>query len=239
MILLYILVGLLTGSLLNWVADYAPRFAASDAAAPRPSSPRPALAVWHLLKSLSSHAILMRLPATFWLSIAGELTAVLLFAYLGQRFGPSWKLLHLGAACSLFLLIALIDLRHRLVLNVLVYPAMGIAMIFHSAPPGRDTLVALLGGVFGLLPFLAAAWLKPEGLGAGDVKLAALIGLVVGFPLVVYALLVAVLAGGITTLFLLCTHRWNLKSTIPYAPFLCLGAVFSLVCAPFFLILPH
>lgn len=239
MTLLYALAGLLMGSLLNWAADYLPRFAASDTAIPRPSYPRPVSAVWHVLKSLSSRASLASLPKTFWLDVTEELIAALLFAYLGERFGLSWKLFHLCVACSFFLLIALIDLRYRLVLNVLVFPAMAITLLLHSIPPGGDTIITLLGGVFGLSPFLLAAWLKPGQLGAGDVKLAALIGLIAGFPLVVYALIAAVLTGGVTTVLLLLTHHWDLKSTIPYAPFLCFGAIISLVYAPFLLTFPR
>jgi prepilin signal peptidase PulO-like enzyme (type II secretory pathway) len=232
MILLYAIAGLFLGSFFNWAADYVPQFASK---AITKSSPRLAPAVWHLLTSFTFRASSMRLPPSFRLSIAVELTAALLFAYLGQCFGPSWKLLYLAIVCSFFLLVAIIDLKYRLVLNVLVYPAMAVTLLFHSMPPGWDTLITLLGGMFGLAPFLLMAWLRPGELGAGDVKLAALIGLVVGFPLVVYALIVAVLAGGITTLVLLLTRRWNLESHIPYAPFLCLGAIFSLVYATFLL----
>jgi prepilin signal peptidase PulO-like enzyme (type II secretory pathway) len=66
-------------------------------------------------------------------------------------------------------------------------------------------------------------------MGAGDVKLAALIGLMVGFPRVLWALALGVLAGGVTSILLLLFRLRGLKSYIPYAPFLCSGAIITLV----------
>ncbi len=235
MVLVFAVMGLFLGSLLNWAGDYVPRFASNRAAFP--SAARPASAAWQRLMSFASRKSRPSLPTSSWLSIAVELVTAVLFAYLGQRFGWSWKLLYLVVACSFFLLIAIIDLKYRLVLNVLVYPAAALALLLHSVPPGRDTLAALLGGAVGLSPFLLAALLKPDGIGGGDVKLAALIGLWVGFPHVLWALTLGILAGAATTLGLLLTRHWNLTSHIPYAPFLCLGTVLSLLGVPFFFVL--
>jgi leader peptidase (prepilin peptidase)/N-methyltransferase len=74
-------------------------------------------------------------------------------------------------------------------------------------------------------------------MGGGDVKLAALIGLWVGFPHVLWALTLGILAGAVTTLVLLLSRRWSLTSHIPYAPFLCFGTVLSLLGVPFFFVL--
>ena len=59
--------------------------------------------------------------------------------------------------------------------------------------------------------------------GGGDVKLAAYIGLITGFPGVITALVLTILAGGIVTLLLLITRVVNLRSGIPYGPFLVIG----------------
>jgi prepilin signal peptidase PulO-like enzyme (type II secretory pathway) len=253
MIFLCALVGLLVGSLLNWAGGYLPRFA-SNSAAPSlesPGRPVPALspvactepsaalslskgrsegpAPWHLLTPGRNST---RLQRWHWLEIAVELFTALLFAYLWQRFGPSWKLLLLASCCSFLLLIAVIDLRYRLVLNVLIYPAAAVTLLFHSVPSGRDALTALLGGAVGLSFFSLVALVRRGDMGAGDVKLAALIGLMVGFPQVLWALTLGILAGGITALFLLLTHLRDLKSYMPYAPFLCLGAAITLIYTP-------
>ena len=193
---------------------------------------------WIRLQTSASPLALLRTgsvePRSHWLGVAVELFSALLFAYLWERFGPSWRLLVLASYCSFLLLIAVIDLRHRLVLNVLIYPAAVVALLLRFVPPGEDALTTLLGGAVGLTFFSLVALLRRGGMGAGDVKLAALIGLMVGFPQVVWALTLGILAGGAVALFLFLTHLKDLKSYMPYAPFLCLGAAITLVYIPLY-----
>ena len=66
-------------------------------------------------------------------------------------------------------------------------------------------------------------------MGAGDVKLAGLIGLVVGFPQVLAALLVGVIIGGLVAVFLLVSRLRKRKEPIPFGPFLVVGAMVVLV----------
>jgi leader peptidase (prepilin peptidase)/N-methyltransferase len=69
--------------------------------------------------------------------------------------------------------------------------------------------------------------------GGGDIKLAALIGFALGFPEVLWALLVGIGSGGLVALFLLWTRRGDRQTRIAYAPFLCLGAMVALLFNPF------
>ena len=197
---------------------------------------------WSRLQTSASPSALLRTGPVesrpFWSRVAVEVFSALLFAYLWQRFGPSWRLLLLTSYCSFLLLIAVIDLRYQLVLNVLIYPAAAAAMLLRFVYPGGDALTTLLGGAVGLIFFALVALLRRGGMGAGDVKLAALIGLMVGFPQVVWALTLGILAGGVAALFLLLTQLKELKSYMPYAPFLCLGAAITLVYNPTFPIPP-
>jgi leader peptidase (prepilin peptidase)/N-methyltransferase len=93
------------------------------------------------------------------------------------------------------------------------------------------TLSALFGGALGftllLLPYVLT---RGAGMGYGDVKLAALIGLVCGFPLVAVALLVGIIVGGLVALFLLLSRVvQSRKAAIPYGPFLVAGAMVALI----------
>lgn len=158
--------------------------------------------------------------------------SVVLFTYLGNRFGVSWESIGTALSCSFFVLVAVIDVKYRLVLNILVYPVAGVALACHLFSPDREALMALLGAVMGFALFFLAALANPGGLGGGDVKLAALIGLMVGFPQVLWALALGILAGGVAAIALIIHPRWSGKSTIPYAPFLCLGAIVALLYDP-------
>jgi len=66
-------------------------------------------------------------------------------------------------------------------------------------------------------------------MGWGDVKLAALIGLATGFPLVFMALLMGAILGGLVAVVLLITKKRSRKETIPFAPFLSLATMITLL----------
>lgn len=225
---LWILFGMFVGSVLTWAADRLPRFSSRGIVPPSRSTSRPRLAVWDLLSSIV-HQGPRALPNSFRLEIAVEVLSAALFPYLWERFGPSRKMLVMVIIVSFFLLIAIIDLRYRLVPNALIYPAVAATLLLQLMGPGQSLPTALLGGAVGLAPFLLVALLRPGDIGGGDVKLAGLIGLMVGFPLVLWALILGTVTGGLTAALLLLTHRGGPKSHMPYAPFLCLGALCCLI----------
>ncbi len=134
-----------------------------------------------------------------------------------------------GLVDSLLLLIfAIIDLRQRRVPNRLLglslLVALGFSLTLHQPP----VLSALLGGACGFAGFLLLARWRPGALGMGDVKLAGLVGVMVGFPDVVWALLAAIVAAGIAALALVLSRRARLDQTMAYAPYLAWGACLAL-----------
>ncbi|MSO41869.1 MAG: prepilin peptidase [Solirubrobacterales bacterium] len=117
------------------------------------------------------------------------------------------------------------DLRTRLIPDWLTAPAACLVLVCTAiADPAALPERAAAGlGAGGFL--LAAALARPEGMGLGDVKLAALIGLYLGAS-VVPALLVALLAGSLAGAALWARHGREARGmTIPFAPFLALGAL--------------
>lgn len=67
------------------------------------------------------------------------------------------------------------------------------------------------------------------GLGLGDVKLAAVIGLYLGYSDTVLALFIAFFGGGLVASFLLVTRRARARSRLPFGPFLAMGALLAMV----------
>lgn len=153
----------------------------------------------------------------------------LLFGYLWVRVGPSPRLAILMSYIWILLLVLVIDLRQRLIYNAILLPAALGALVASLLAPPPSLLSALAGGVAGLGILGAVALAYPRGLGAGDVKLAGLIGLMAGFPQVLAALALGVLAGGGIALALLAVRLVGRKSYIPYAPFLAVGAMVALI----------
>ncbi len=135
-------------------------------------------------------------------------------------------------ACCFLVLIAVIDLRRRIVPNALICPAAGLALLVRALPLGRNTLMALVGGAVALLPFLLAALARPGSMGAGDVKLAGLIGLAAGYPQVLWPVSLGIIAGAVVSAILMVLGRREPGSQMPYAPCLCLGAAIALLYNP-------
>ncbi|MBI2868352.1 MAG: prepilin peptidase [Chloroflexi bacterium] len=128
----------------------------------------------------------------------------------------------------LFLVIAVIDLEHRIVPNRIVYPAAVLALVLTFVPGQPGIIASLLGGAVGLGLMLLPVLISRGGMGLGDVKLAALSGLIIGPKMVLLAIFIAVVAGGLIAVFLVVTRLKSRKEAIPFAPFLALGAVLAL-----------
>jgi prepilin signal peptidase PulO-like enzyme (type II secretory pathway) len=137
-----------------------------------------------------------------------------------------------GSLVALLAVVTFTDLRSRLVpdiaLALALMAALPLCLLSEPASvPGR--LIAAWGaGIF----LLAAALIRPSGMGLGDVKLAAVIGFYLGAR-VLEALLVALAAGSVAGLVLLARHGWSARRrTIPFAPCLALGALAALAAQP-------
>jgi len=86
-----------------------------------------------------------------------------------------------------------------------------------------------LGGVVGLGLFLLLAIIGRGALGLGDVKLAGVIGMMVGYPSVLTALMVGAILGGVGAAAMLIMRKATRKTKIAYAPYLVLGALLTLL----------
>jgi prepilin signal peptidase PulO-like enzyme (type II secretory pathway) len=145
------------------------------------------------------------------------------------------------------ILIAVIDLEHRLVLHAtsLVGSSLGLAIGIHL----HGIVSTLIGGLAGygimlLFYLLGVAFVRyvsrrrgevldEPALGYGDVNLAGIAGLLLGWPGIVFGLLITILAGGVGSLIvvgaMLVRHRYRAFAAIPYGPFLVLSIVLLLL----------
>jgi leader peptidase (prepilin peptidase)/N-methyltransferase len=143
--------------------------------------------------------------------------------------------------CCIFLVIIFIDWEHQLILNKITYPMAVIAIIIlaiHTYVPGanllppQSTLInGLVSGAVLLAFFMLIILIRPGAMGMGDAKLVALIGLVSGFPLVVFSMVIGVVIGGIVAVILLSTKKKGRKDVIPYGTFLGIGPIIALIFA--------
>jgi leader peptidase (prepilin peptidase)/N-methyltransferase len=148
---------------------------------------------------------------------------------LWLRYGPSVRLVIISAYFCVFVLIFVLDIAYRWVPNLLLFPT-AIFALAASLLTGHPSLgAALLGGTVGFLGFYLVAIAYRGAMGAGDVKLAGVIGLMTGFPDVLTALTIGVVMGGIIAGLLLISGKTTRKAYIPYAPFLVSGALVTLI----------
>jgi leader peptidase (prepilin peptidase)/N-methyltransferase len=162
-------------------------------------------------------------------TLAVELATGLAFSLLYWHFGVTALLGAWLVYASIYLIVFVIDLEHMLVLDKVVYPGMALALAFSFLPDNTGVLKAIEGGALGLSITLALFLVFSGGLGFGDVKLGALVGLSVGFPEILAALFLTVVGGGIVAIGLLVSGVKRRKDPIPFAPFFAVAAVLTLV----------
>lgn len=138
----------------------------------------------------------------------------------------------LGLGASL-LAIFIADLKYQIIPDAAVFGAICVAFIKILIDYRYTGMIdfslfwsSLLAGF--LFASLCAAT-KGKGMGGGDIKLAFLIGLVLGFPLFLVALFFSFLTGALVGVILILLGKKSLKSKIAFGPFLIMGLVFALI----------
>ena len=139
----------------------------------------------------------------------------------------------------IFIVIGLIDLKHQLILNRIVYPSYIAALIIapffikagvaHTSVVDHGIVNALIGAGAGFVFLLIPALVSRGGMAFGDVKMAALIGLATGFGEVLVAILGGIILGGLVAIFLLALRIKKRKEAIPFGPFLSIATIVTLV----------
>jgi len=179
-----------------------------------------------------------------------ETVTGILLAALYLNYGLSWTLLILLVYSSVLIILFVTDLEHFILPNVVTYPSLLLAALValavtlaHYRLPwalffagngfitifNNFFLCALAGGLCGALLLFLVVVLSRGGMGMGDVVLAGLLGLMVGFPLVFIALFIGILAGGVIAAALLISGRKKRREMLPFGPFLCIGGIVTLL----------
>ena len=137
------------------------------------------------------------------------------------------------------LAIALIDAKHKIVPNRIVYPALLVltpaVVAGDLTGAGIDAPGAFIGMAAYAGPLLVVAFAVPGGMGMGDVKLAALIGLALGglgLSYVAVAAGLGVVGGGLGAVLAVTVFKFGRKQQMPFGPYLAGGAVVSMALAP-------
>jgi len=230
------LFGAVIGSFLNVCIHRLPR----DTSIVWPASACPACGralSWFENVPIVSYAFLLgrcrtcRAPISMRYPIIEALTA-LMFALAWWYYGPGPLLVsRLIFGCALIVLFA-IDLEHHLLPNAITLTGIiiGFLLSFTTDQPGwRSSLIGIVAGG-GVLFLIAEGYYRlrhEEGLGMGDVKMLAMMGAFLGWPLAILSLMIASVAGTIVGIALIVTGRGTMKYALPFGTFLAIGAAVS------------
>jgi leader peptidase (prepilin peptidase) / N-methyltransferase len=134
---------------------------------------------------------------------------------------------------SFLIVIFVYDLKHYIIPDKMIYPAIILAGVYNlqSAIVNEFSILkfSVLSAIGAAGFFLFIVWVsRRKWMGAGDIKLAFLMGLFLGWPNILIALLLAFYIGAIIGLGLILFGLKNLKSEIPFAPFLITGTFLAL-----------
>jgi len=186
---------------------------------------------WYDNVPLLSYAVLRgrcrhcgeRIP---WRYPAVEASTALLVAGAALEFGWSWRFAIASAFLAVLVTVSATDLERRIIPNRVVVPASVVLLAAQTAlHPSAEWAIAAVGAA---LFFLLAALAYPGGMGMGDVKLAFLLGAVLGRNVTV-ALLSGMIFALVPSAYLLARHGQRArKMAIPFGPFLALGGVLGL-----------
>lgn len=173
--------------------------------------------------------------------LLAEIFVAVCWTLLVARFGLTPRVALAMAALVPQAMILVTDLEAKLVPNVIMLPSLATMLVlgslfgpaapFLDAPRWWQTLAGVAVGfaIFRVLVWVGVAAFGEGALGEGDITLSTYVGAVVGFPLVLEALILAFGFGGVGAFLVLLLRRGKLRTAIPYGPFIVLGCAVTLI----------
>jgi len=199
-----------------------------------------------LSQSNASGTLAQRPNRLGWRHPLLELTTGLAYAGLVVGFNDKANLWALFVYVAILLLIVVIDIEHRLILFAVIMPACVFALLVATVAPqdGKTWQEYVIGGVLGFGLFFAmflggAAFTvvtrhEEVAFGFGDVMLATLSGLILGWRAFIFASLITVFAGAAGAIVYLVTRvlirrRYQWFTPLPYGPYIVFGTLVMLL----------
>ncbi|MEW9670847.1 A24 family peptidase [Ammoniphilus sp. 3BR4] len=157
----------------------------------------------------------------------GEMFTTILLVFTYYKIGFSKELLVAIPLMMLLATITISDLLYKIIpnkVNLFFFVYFALLHLYYSPLSYIDYLMGILAG--GGLLFLIAI-VSRGGMGGGDIKLMAVVGMAIGWKLTLLSFFLASLIGGVIGVLLLVTKKVKRKEPIPFGPFLAIGIMLS------------
>lgn len=168
-------------------------------------------------------------------NLLAELLTGTAFALCGLHFKSVLPLALMFVLTSCLILISLIDYKTQIIPDRLVGVIAVSGALYNLLYLPQSVVDMLLGGVIGFAVMLLIFVISRGGIGGGDVKLSAAVGLWLGVEGTLLFLLLAFIMGGIISMLLLVSGVKHKGDAIPFGPFLCVSAFITVLYQPFLL----
>jgi leader peptidase (prepilin peptidase)/N-methyltransferase len=234
------LAGLLLGSFANVVIWRVPR--GESIVSPPSSCPQCGSRIrwWQNVPIVSFLALRGRCASCrapiSWRYPAVELAMAMLFALTAWWRGLERDLPAFLALAFVALILTVIDIEHRRIPNAIVLPAIPVFVALLTLAGEWGSLSrAVVAGAALFAFYLAIALVTPRGMGMGDVKLAALVGVAlgwIGWDALVVGAFAAFVLGAFGGLIMIASRGGSRKTAIPFGPWMLLGMEAGLIAGP-------
>jgi leader peptidase (prepilin peptidase)/N-methyltransferase len=165
-----------------------------------------------------------------WQYPSVELGTALTFGLLYLFYGFSFNLIYYAIIFSLLIVVFVYDIKTQYVPENFVWAVLILLLVGNGYVSGLGLGNVILGGVVGGgLPALLVVLSKEKWMGAGDIKVGTILGLLLGYPVVFIGLLLSFVLGSVVGLFLIYSKRKKMQDTLPFAPFLIISGFLSLL----------
>ncbi len=229
----FVVAGLLIGSFLNVVIARVPEHRSLWS----PGSACPgcgaAIAWYDNIPILSFLALRARCRACatpiLWRYPLVEAITAALFAAAALRFGPTVDAGVAAALLAVLVALTAIDLERQILPDVITLPGILAGALANLATGRVPWLESLMGIIVGGGVFFVIILASGGGMGAGDMKLGAMLGAFLGWKIVLLSIFAAVVVGGIVAVALMASGRRGRKDPIPFGPFLAAGGASGLL----------
>lgn len=163
-----------------------------------------------------------------------ELLTGIIFVSIYLRYGLIWQTPIFWILASILIAISFIDYEFHIIPNGLVLTGLVAALAANTAGYNTSFLDGVYGlavgaGFLGTVALASLLILKKEGMGGGDIKLMAMVGLFIGWQATLLALMLSVLSAAFVSLLLMALRLLKRGDHIPFGPFLAIGSIVTIL----------